>query len=525
MSASSHAHAPVGPFAARSLPTRRDVSARVAAAGVMALVAVASALRFYRIGHQGFWFDEANTALLVHFSPGRMVGLIPQSESTPPLYYCIAWVWARVFGFGEVGLRSLSAVAGVCVVPVAFAAMQLLSTRRAALILTALVATNPLLIWYSQEARSYELLVLLCALSLWAFAHMRAAPGRRSAALWALACAPALATHYFAVVAVAPQAVWLLVEHRGRREVRAAVAVVALCGLALIPLATSQNATRHDSWIHAIPFSARLGQLIPQFLIGTGAPDRTLLLRVAMAVAVIGVLACVLVPARSVPGVRGAPLRPGVLACSGLATGGFVLCLALAADGYDEIITRNLIVLWLPAAVVVAAGLAALRPRGLGVCVVMVLCAACIWATLGVAAQRDLQRPDWRYVARALGPPPAGGRIIVVQNYAYLLPLRLYMRGLHRLAGLARASQIDVIAIATPRPANPFCWWGAACNLHASGLQRRYAVAGFRPQRVRHVLQFSIRPLQAPHPVTLSRRTVAAALRSPRADTIIGQPG
>ena len=54
-------------------------------AGVAALTVLATALRFYRIGHQGFWFDEANTALLVHFSPGKMLGLIPQSESTPPI--------------------------------------------------------------------------------------------------------------------------------------------------------------------------------------------------------------------------------------------------------------------------------------------------------------------------------------------------------------------------------------------------------------------------------------------------------
>src|ERR1700691_1883332 len=63
-----------------------------------ALTALAALLRFYRLGHQGFWFDEANTALLVHFSPGKMLGLIPQTESTPPLYYCVAWIWARVFG-------------------------------------------------------------------------------------------------------------------------------------------------------------------------------------------------------------------------------------------------------------------------------------------------------------------------------------------------------------------------------------------------------------------------------------------
>ena len=51
-----------------------------------------------------------------------MLGLIPQTESTPPLYYCVAWVWARVFGFGEAGLRSLSALCRGATVPVVYCA-------------------------------------------------------------------------------------------------------------------------------------------------------------------------------------------------------------------------------------------------------------------------------------------------------------------------------------------------------------------------------------------------------------------
>ncbi len=55
-------------------------------------------------GHQSFWYDESFTVTLVHHSPGKMLGLLPRTELTPPLYYCIAWVWVRIFGFGEAGL-------------------------------------------------------------------------------------------------------------------------------------------------------------------------------------------------------------------------------------------------------------------------------------------------------------------------------------------------------------------------------------------------------------------------------------
>ena len=109
---------------------------------------------------------------LVHHSPGQMLGLLPRTELTPPFYYCVAWVWARVFGFGEAGLRSLSALAGVATVPAAYAAARTLISRRAGWVAAALVACNPLLIWYSQEARSYAVLVLLATLSR---VHLRSA--------------------------------------------------------------------------------------------------------------------------------------------------------------------------------------------------------------------------------------------------------------------------------------------------------------------------------------------------------------
>src|SRR5271165_2367839 len=149
--ASPRQRRPVGSFTVvpqRSAEASRTWPTRASWWAVGVLTALAAVLRFYHLGHQGFWFDEANTALLVGFSPGKMLGLIPQTESTPPLYYMAAWVWARVFGSTEPGLRSLSALAGVLVVPVVYGASAKLVSRRAGVITAALAACSPLLIWY-----------------------------------------------------------------------------------------------------------------------------------------------------------------------------------------------------------------------------------------------------------------------------------------------------------------------------------------------------------------------------------------
>jgi len=499
----------------RTVAVRRPaLLARPAGLAVAALTILAAAIRFYRLGHQGFWFDEANTALLVHFSPGVMLGLLPRYESTPPLFYCVAWVWVRVFGDTETGLRSLSAVAGVLTVPVLYAAANRLISRRAALVAAALAACSPLLIWYSQEARSYELLVLLSAVSLWAFAHLLARPTRRAAAAWVLACALALATHYYAILVVIPEALWLLVAHRRRRLVLIAVGLVGLCGLALIPLAVSQERTGRGNWIAHASFARRIKEVVPQFAIGFGSPAYGVLEPLAFALAVFGVVLLIL-------RATGRERRGGLIA-GGLALGGLVLNLLLVGVGIDDLLTRNMIALWVPAALAAAGGFAARRARLVGLGAAVALCVIGLAAAIGVARERTLQRPDWRGVAallgrRPTGPAATGGRAILIQHYKDLLPLGLYLPGLrfvptHR----ARVSELDVISFTSP-PSAGFCWWGSACNLWGSQMQASYPIPGFRPVWRRHIYQFTVLRLVAVHgPVLVRAGQLAQILTTTR---------
>ncbi len=85
-----------------------------------------------------------------------------------------------------------------------------------------------------------------------------------------------------------------------------------------------------------------------------------------------------------------------------------------------------------------------------------------MFAVGAVAFDRNLQRPDWRGVARVLGPRPAapGGRVILVQHYKTLLPLSLYMPGLKFWRGRhpqpVSTTELDIVSIAAPRVR--LCW-------------------------------------------------------------------
>lgn len=479
---------------------------------ILLLTVLGAALRFYAIGRQGFWYDEAYSDYLVRQAPFHMLGLIPQLESTPPLYYCVAWVWTRIFGFGPGELKSLSALCGTLTIPlVDAAALKLLPSRRAAIIAAALAACSPWLIWYSQEARAYGMLVMFCAASLLAFAYVRERPRRAAAAYWAIACMLGLLTHYYAAILIVPEAAWLLYEHRHSRSIRVAIAAVAAVGLALLPLALQQQGTHNNRWIAHASYLMRLRQIPALFLIGPETHARTLLKFLAFAMIAVGV-ALLIWRSRRVE-------RQGALLPGGLALAGFLLA---AGPGHSTLLARNLLPLWMPAAMFVAAGLGAARARLTGLAATAVLCAIGITAVVSVDTTPRLQRPNWKLVADSLGrwPAPrqstADGRIVVVQDNPGVMPLGLYLKHLRYIKQptLHGITEIDVVAALPHRNMGGFCWWGSECNLVPSKLNRNYRIPGFHIVSRTRVRDFGVLTERSSRPLTVH----VSSLPAPRSE-------
>jgi mannosyltransferase len=381
-------------------------------------------MRFASIDVQSFHHDEVITAIrVIPGSFGDMLHAVKASESNPPLYYALAWGWTKAFGSDEVGLRSLSALFGTATVPLAYCIGTELAHRRAGLIAAALVAVSPMLIWYSQEARSYALLVLLCTASLLFFTRALRTRSGKDLALWALCSALALYSHYFAAFAVGIETIWLLVALRARwRVLLPAVAVVAVAGLALLPLVSAQVNPTHIGWIEEGLLSTRFLETGVSFLIGeTGhviaEPPRE---RYALLPVVLFAVSLLLVAAW---GRRRE--RRGALLGVAVGSGVVVLTLIAALAGKDYIVERNLLPALMPLAIAASIGFAAERVRRLGLLLAIVLCS--YWAAFDVYVTQtpNLQRPDFRAITEELGPP-RGPRAIITWKLA-ADPVRLYL--------------------------------------------------------------------------------------------------
>jgi mannosyltransferase len=408
-----------------------------------ALTALAAILRFSTLHVQSFWFDEAVTVRLLRGSFGHMLSSIGGSESTPPLYYALAWVWSRAFGHGEVGLRSLSALAGTLFVPVAYAVGKELASRRVAFVIAALAAFNPLLIWYSQEARSYALLVLFAGASFLYFARLLREPTDRNYVLWTLASALAIATHYFAAFVVAPEAVWLVLAARDRRRPAFAIAALLGVGGALLPLLLRQRKLDLTSFITQSSIVKRILLVGKQFVVGYSSPAQVVVVVLAACLALVALW---LVYARVVERERSAARVAAVVGLTGLA-----IPVVLALAGADYLNTRNVLGAWLPLMLVLAIGLGARHSGRIGLAATAGLCAIGLFVSIAVWANPAYQRENDRGVAHALGRTTVP-RALVVTPVSAQVPLGIYMQPF--LTVPIPVKEVDLVAL--PERSNLF---------------------------------------------------------------------
>ncbi|MDQ3729621.1 MAG: glycosyltransferase family 39 protein [Actinomycetota bacterium] len=405
---------------------------------LLGLTALAALARFATLDLQSFHHDEAVTAgQVLDPNLGATLNQVADGERSPPLYYVLAWAWSTIFGTGEVGLRSLSALLGTLMVPAAFFGGRALASEGVGLAAALLFAFNPYLVWYSQEARSYILMALFATVAIASLAAHSRGGERRAVRTWALASALALLSHYFAVFLIVPQALWLLAGAPDRRRLVAPLAALALVAFALVPLTlTQQGSERRDGFADR-PVAERVAEVglnyvaseDPDPLSGSRRVDA-----VQFGAGVVGlILVCLagLILARRwaphdedegsalLPAERNASLLLAALA--GITIGVPAL---LAFAGLDLLNPRNLLAGVVPVLLVAALvfGNGRRRLAAIGLAATATLFAAVVVA---VNLSAEMQREDWRGAAEAMGEP-AGVRIVVAPKNGDD-PLELYL--------------------------------------------------------------------------------------------------
>lgn len=398
---------------------------RALLAGAIAIGALA---RFATLDLQSFHHDEAVTAgRVLQPSLFDTMGEVADGERSPPLYYLLAWLWSQPFGLGEVGLRSLSALAGTLMIPAAFVAGRELASPRVGLCAAAFVALSPILVWYSQEARSYIVAALMVTLALVWFARAMRSSQPRPLWLWALFSVLALCSHYFAVFLIAPQALWLALAGPAARRARAASAAVVLAGLALVPLALVQQGEDRREGYTDLSLPGRVTEVGIDYAAGE-EPDPLAAGAKVDAVQLGAGAGGLLLLAGAVALLRGRGSREERRAALWMATvagAAIGVPVLVAAVGLDFLKPRNLVAGVVPILLLGALGYGLQRAGRTGLAGAAATCALFAGVLVAVNASEDMQREDWRRAADEIGPATAPRLVVVPQNGDD--PLALYL--------------------------------------------------------------------------------------------------
>ena len=170
---------------------------------------------------RGIWLDEAISVHQAHLSFHDLFENLQYGDRHPPLHHIVLWLDVKAFGDSEMAVRIPSIVAGTLAIPALYLLGRELYDRRTGLVAAVFGAASPLLIWYSQEARMYAFVELFGLLALWTQLRAIRNPSMGNWALYILATAALLWSHYFGLLLIAvQQLIWVgvLIHRRNQGE-------------------------------------------------------------------------------------------------------------------------------------------------------------------------------------------------------------------------------------------------------------------------------------------------------------------
>ena len=203
---------------------------------VGALTACGLALRLALINAQSLRLDESIS--LKQVTDFSLVGLwkyMVEGNVHIPLYHSILYFWVRVVGTAEWQLRLPSVIFGTAAIPLLFVVARRIASVRTALFATAIGAASPFLIWHSDEARMYPLLLFLTLASMYLLFTALDRGGFWWWAAYAVVTGVSLYSHYFALLMPPVHLAYLLINRVPRRKLLAWFGAMTVVGLMFLP--------------------------------------------------------------------------------------------------------------------------------------------------------------------------------------------------------------------------------------------------------------------------------------------------
>jgi hypothetical protein len=171
---------------------------------LVTITVLAMVLRLYLLGQDSFWGDELASVRRAQLDGDSFWGFISDIPAMT-VYYVVLHFWV-LLGDSEIIVRTLSVITAVVTIPIVYLLGKHLFNSETGLIAALLLAVNALHVQYSQEARSYSMLILMVSLSYLFFAKGIERSSRYNWIGYTVASVLAVYSHPFALLVLVSQA-------------------------------------------------------------------------------------------------------------------------------------------------------------------------------------------------------------------------------------------------------------------------------------------------------------------------------
>lgn len=364
-------------------------------AAVVLLSIFAFLLRMRHLGDTSLWFDEGASVQFATIPMREWLRFLWHGEANMMPYYLLlrAWIPLR---HSDTFVRLLSVLFGTATVPLVYKLAQRSAGALAGIIAAGLLAVHSFHVSYSQEARSYSMVIFLLCLSWLILGRLVEKDDRRQRWFYLVTAGLAIYSHFFAGFVIVAQ--WFSIycfappEASGRLR-RLQWMTVAIAMPAILYGLAHRGSLR---WIPPVDYG---GVLYSTWIFCGNTPRLANIFELLTVCAIAIAVVVVIKNGRSVLAWNVAsPI------CWLLITPGLMLAISI----FKPVFVARYLSLALPALVIMAAMvLVKLRPLA-GSALALVLAYMLLQVTL-VSQSLDQPRQDWRGAARYLTAHAASG--------------------------------------------------------------------------------------------------------------------
>ena len=168
-------------------------------------------LRIYKLSDENIWYDEVSS---VYYSQQSLSHILSLRDTSPPLYYVLLHFIIILFGGSEFSIRFLSVLFGTASIYFLYLLGKELFNRKVGFFSALLLALSPLHVYYSQEARTYSLLIFLTIMSMYYYIRLDKKTELYNIILYIVTTGLLLYSHVYSIFLVISQNMHQIYKHR-----------------------------------------------------------------------------------------------------------------------------------------------------------------------------------------------------------------------------------------------------------------------------------------------------------------------